>query len=293
MYAASEGLSTVIVEREAPGGQAGQSASIENYLGFPKGLTGSDLTHRAVAQAIRFGAEMVLARDVIGFQTRGLVHAVLLDGSGEIEARALIVATGVSYRRLEAAGLDELTGRGVYYGVTASEASQCQDDDVFVVGAANSAGQAALNLARFAKRVVLVVRAAKLTDTMSQYLVDRITSAPNIEVRYRSLVSACRGDGHLEALTLTRQGLRRQRGAAIELAVRLHRSLAPNRVARPRRRPRRQGIRGDRERSAEHRLCPDLAAATGAVRSGDKRARGVRGRRRTTRLHETGRVGRR
>ncbi len=202
VYAASEGLGTVIVEREAPGGQAGQSASIENYLGFPKGLTGSDLTQRAVAQVSRFGAEVVLARDVVGFQTRGPVHAVLFEGSGEIEARALIVATGVSYRRLEAAGVDEFTGRGVYYGASASEASQCQGDDVYVVGAANSAGQAALNLARFAKRVVLVVRGATLEDTMSQYLGARIMSAPNIEVRYRSEVVACRGDGHLESLTL-------------------------------------------------------------------------------------------
>ncbi|HZJ05417.1 MAG TPA: FAD-dependent oxidoreductase [Nocardioidaceae bacterium] len=202
VYAASEGLSTVIVEREAPGGQAGQSAAIENYLGFPKGLTGSDLTQRAVAQVVRFGAEMVLARTVVGFETRGPVHAVLLDGSGEIETRALIVATGVSYRRLEATGLEELTGRGVYYGATASEASQCEGDDVYVVGAANSAGQAALSLARFAKRVVLVVRAATLEGTMSRYLVERITSAPNIEVRYRSQVVAARGEGHLEALTL-------------------------------------------------------------------------------------------
>ncbi len=202
VYAASEGLSTVIVEREAPGGQAGQSAAIENYLGFPKGLSGSDLAHRAIAQVSRFGAEMVLARDVVGFETRGPVRAVLFDGSGEIEARALIVATGVSYRRLEAARLDELTGRGVYYGVNASEASQCQGDEVYVVGAANSAGQAALNLSRFAKRVVLVVRAATLMDTMSKYLVERITSAPNITVRYRSEVVSGRGDGHLEALTL-------------------------------------------------------------------------------------------
>ena len=202
VYSASEGLSTVIVEREAPGGQAGQSASIENYLGFPKGLTGSDLTQRALAQVSRFGAEVVLARDVVGFETRGPVRAVLFDGAGEIEARALIVATGVSYRRLDADGLDELTGRGVYYGTNASEASQCQGDDVYIVGAANSAGQAALNLSRFAKRVVLVVRAATLKDTMSQYLIERITSAPNVEVRYRSEVVAARGDGHLEALML-------------------------------------------------------------------------------------------
>jgi thioredoxin reductase (NADPH) len=202
VYAASEGLSAVIVEREAPGGQAGQSASIENYLGFPKGLSGSDLTQRAVAQVSRFGAEVVLARTVVGRETRGPVHAVLFDGTGEIEARALIVATGVSYRRLDATGLDELTGRGVYYGATASEASQCQDDDVYVVGAANSAGQAALNLARFAKRVVLVVRAATLESTMSRYLVERIRSAANIEVRFRTVVAACHGDDHLEAITL-------------------------------------------------------------------------------------------
>jgi len=202
VYAASEGLGTVIVEREAPGGQAGQSAAIENYLGFPKGLTGSDLTQRAIAQVSRFGAEMVLARDVVGFQTRGPVRAVLFEGGGEIEARALIVATGVSYRRLEAAGLNELAGRGVYYGANASEASQCQGDTVYVVGAANSAAQAALNLSRFAERVVLVVRAATLNHTMSQYLVERITSAPTIEVRYRSEVVAAKGDGHLEALML-------------------------------------------------------------------------------------------
>jgi thioredoxin reductase (NADPH) len=202
VYAASEGLSTVIVEREAPGGQAGQSAAIENYLGFPKGLSGADLTHRALAQATRFGAEMVLARDVVGLELRGPVRAVLLDGSGEIEARALVVATGVSYRRLAAAGLDELTGRGVYYGVNASEASQCKGDEVYIVGAANSAGQAALSLAHYAERVVLVVRAATLADTMSRYLVERITATPNISLRYRTEVVAGRGDGHLEALTL-------------------------------------------------------------------------------------------
>ena len=152
------GLQTVVVEREAPGGQAGQSAAIENYLGFPKGLSGADLTHRAVAQARRFGAEMVLARDVVGFEARGPVHAVCFGDGTEIEARTVLVATGVSYRLLDAPGLEELTGRGVYYGATASEARACEGDDVYIVGAANSAGQAALNLARFARRVVLLVR---------------------------------------------------------------------------------------------------------------------------------------
>jgi len=202
VYGASEGLRTVVVEREAPGGQAGQSASIENYLGFPKGLSGADLTHRAVAQAARFGAEMVLARDVTGFETRGPVRAVRLGDAGQLEARALLVATGVSYRRLEAPGLEALSGRGVYYGATASEALQCQGDEVYVVGAANSAGQAALNLAHYAKRLVLVVRGGALEDTMSIYLVARIRAAQNIEVRLRSEVVSARGDGHLEALTL-------------------------------------------------------------------------------------------
>ncbi|HWJ53319.1 MAG TPA: FAD-dependent oxidoreductase [Propionibacteriaceae bacterium] len=202
VYAASEGLSTVIVEREAPGGQAGQSAAIENYLGFPKGLSGSDLAQRALAQVTRFGAELVLARDVAGFEARGPVRAVTFGGSGEIEARALIVATGVSYRRLAAAGLEELTGRGVYYGATASEANQCQGDEVYVVGAANSAGQAALNLSRYAKRVVLVVRADSLVSTMSQYLISRLAAAPNIAVRYCSEVRSAAGDGHLETITL-------------------------------------------------------------------------------------------
>ncbi|MEO5709189.1 MAG: FAD-dependent oxidoreductase [Nocardioidaceae bacterium] len=202
VYAASEGLSTVIVEREAPGGQAGESSAIENYLGFPRGLSGADLAHRALAQVSRFGAELVLARDVVAFETRGPVRAVLLEGGGEIEARAVVASTGVSYRRLAAPGLDDLNGRGVYYGVNATEANQCQNDDVYIVGAANSAGQAALNLARFAKRVVLLVRSGSLEATMSQYLVARIRSVPTIEVRLRTEVAGASGVGHLETLTL-------------------------------------------------------------------------------------------
>jgi thioredoxin reductase (NADPH) len=215
VYAASEGLRTVVLEREAPGGQAGQSASIENYLGFPKGLSGADLTHRAVAQAARFGAEMVLARDVVGFESRGPVRAVKLANGGDLEARALLVATGVSYRRLAAPGVGDFTGRGLYYGATASEAIQCQGDEVYVVGAANSAGQAALNLARYAKRVVLVARGPSLEDSMSLYLVSRIMAAPNIEVRLRTEVAGAGGDGHLEAVTL----LDRDSGRTEEVAT--------------------------------------------------------------------------
>jgi thioredoxin reductase (NADPH) len=208
VYAASEGLRTVVVEKEAPGGQAGQSASIENYLGFPKGLSGADLAHRAVAQATRFGAEMLLARDVVGLETRGPVRAVRFDDSGELEARALVIASGVSYRRLEGPGLTDLAGRGVYYGSSASEASQCEGDDVYIVGGANSAGQAALNFARYAKRVVMVVRGAQLEDTMSLYLVAHIRATDNIEVRLRSSVVAASGDGHLASITLCEDGSR-------------------------------------------------------------------------------------
>ncbi len=202
VYAASEGLNTVIVEREAPGGQAGQSSAIENYLGFPKGLSGSDLAQRALAQASRFGAELVLAREVVGLEQRGTVRAVLLEGGGEVEARSVVVSTGVSYRRLEAEGVDRLTGKGVYYGATAAEAAQTAGDMVYLVGGANSAGQAALNFAKHAKQVTLLVRGSDLLATMSTYLVDRITASPNITVRCGTEIGAADGDGHLERLTL-------------------------------------------------------------------------------------------
>jgi thioredoxin reductase (NADPH) len=215
VYAASEGLRTVVVEREAPGGQAGQSAAIENYLGFPKGLSGADLTHRAVAQAQRFGAEMVLAREVVGLESRGPVRAVRFADGGDLEARALVVATGVSYRTLDAPGLADLTGRGVYYGANAGDAAQCRDSDVVVVGSANSAGQAALNLARFAHRVVMVVRGKSLEDSMSLYLVSRIQATPVIEVRTQTEVVGAHGDGHLQSLTLAD----RETGAEEELAA--------------------------------------------------------------------------
>ncbi|WP_246355361.1 NAD(P)/FAD-dependent oxidoreductase [Nocardioides ungokensis] len=145
----------------------------------------------------------MLARDVVACERRGPVHAVLLEGSGEIEARAVIVATGVAYRRLTAAGVDDLTGRGIYYGANAADASQCQGDEVLVVGAANSAGQAALNLARYAERVVLVARGPSLDTSMSRYLVARILADPRIEVRYGTEVVAAQGNAHLESVTLS------------------------------------------------------------------------------------------
>ncbi|KAB7740623.1 response regulator [Nostocoides sp. F2B08] len=202
VYGASEGLRTVIVERDAPGGQAGQSAAIENYLGFPKGVSGADLTHRAVAQAARFGAETVLAREVEGLEQRGPVHAVRLADGGEVESRAVLIATGVAYRRLNADGVDRLGSRGVYYGASASEAAQTVDQVVHVVGAANSAGQAVLNFARVARKVVMLVRGSGLAASMSEYLIDRISASENVEVRFQTEVVAAHGDGHLESVTL-------------------------------------------------------------------------------------------
>ena len=202
VYGASEGLATAVIERSAPGGQAGQSARIENYLGFPNGLSGSDLSHRALTQAKRLGAELILTRDVVALDTRGPVHVLCLEDGTEVETRAVIVATGVSYRLLDAPGLGELAGRGVFYGASASEARATSGEDVYVVGAANSAGQAALHFAQFARRVVLLVRGQGLEKSMSQYLVSRILATENIDVRLETEVVGGTGSDHLETLTL-------------------------------------------------------------------------------------------
>ena len=195
---------------------------------------------------------MVLARDVVGFEARGPVRAVRLADGSEIEARTVLVATGVSYRLLEAPGLGELAGRGVYYGADASDARACEGEDVYIVGAANSAGQAALNFARFARRVVLLVRSGSLEATMSQYLVERIRAAGNVEVRLQTEVVGGRGDEHLEAITLADRAAGTEEEVADELAVRLHRRLAPDRLARAGHRPRRAGLRHHRSRARRH-----------------------------------------
>jgi len=202
VYGASEGLQVAVIDRDAPGGQAAQSARIANYRGSPRGLSGADLSHRATAQAQRLGAEMVLARTVDRLEQRGSIHAVGFDDGTEIEARAVIVATGVSYRILAAEGLGDFTGRGVFYGASASEARATEGDDVYVVGAANSAGQAALHLAEFARKVVILVRGESLTASMSQYLIDRIEASDTIEVRCRTEVVRGGGTDHLEWLTV-------------------------------------------------------------------------------------------
>jgi thioredoxin reductase (NADPH) len=202
VYAASEGLRTVLVERQATGGQAGQSTRIENYLGFPDGVSGAQLTDRARRQAARFGAEILTAADVTGLQVRGSSRVVGFADGGEVAAHTVVLATGVAYATLEAPGTDRLTGRGIFYGSAATEAPACADEDVYVVGGANSAGQAAVFLSRHARRVTLLVRADGLERSMSHYLIRQIRDTPNIEVRASTLVAGVAGDQHLERLRL-------------------------------------------------------------------------------------------
>ena len=202
VYAASEGLTTALVEREAPGGQAGQSSLIENYLGFPQGLSGSDLARRAITQARRFGAEILTPQEVTGLEVKGPLRVLHLSDGSALTCEALILGTGVSYRRLDVPGADRLTGAGVYYGAARTEGSACVGQDVFVVGGANSAAQAAVFFSRSARSVTMVVRAGSLGTGMSQYLVDQLGATANVNVRVRSVVDAVHGEHSLESVTL-------------------------------------------------------------------------------------------
>ena len=202
VYAASEGLRTVLVERQATGGQAGQSSRIENYLGFPDGVTGTQLIDRARRQALKFGAEILTTRDVVALDVRASSRAVRFADGSEVVAHAVLLASGISYRVFGVPGADALTGRGVFYGSAATEAPACAGDDVYVVGGANSAGQAAVFLSRHARRVTLLVRADNLEKSMSYYLIRQIDEIPNVEVRLTTEVIAVHGDDHLERITL-------------------------------------------------------------------------------------------
>ena len=202
VYGASEGLRTVLVEKFATGGQAGQSSRIENYLGFPDGVSGGQLTDRARRQADKFGAELLTTSEVTGLEVNGPARTVRLSDGSAIDAKAIILATGVSYRQLNAPGCPEMTGAGIYYGAALTEAEGCKDQDVYVVGGANSAGQAAVYLARFARSVTMLVRAPGLEQSMSYYLVQQIAGIGNISVRTCSEVAEALGDGHLEQLTI-------------------------------------------------------------------------------------------
>ena len=202
VYGASEGLHTVIIEREAPGGQAGMSSRIENYLGFPSGLSGGDLARRAVVQAQRFGVEILSPQEAIGLRTEGSYRIIKVADGSEISCHALMIATGVQWRRLEAPGIDKLQGAGVYYGGGSTEALSCKGEMVYVVGGANSAGQAAMNFSRYAERVVLLVRSNSLSSTMSQYLIDQIHQTPNIQVWPHASVAEVHGETRLEEISV-------------------------------------------------------------------------------------------
>ena len=203
VYGASEGLKTVLVERTATGGQAGQSSRIENYLGFPDGVSGAQLTERARRQAVKFGAELITTRDVVGLEVNGPARTVRFADGDSIDAHTVILATGVSYRQLGAAGLDTLTGRGVFYGSALTEAPNCAEQDVYIVGGANSAGQAAVYLSRTCRSVTLVVRGDNLALSMSYYLIQQIEGIENIKVRHCTEVVEAHGDKQLERLTLS------------------------------------------------------------------------------------------
>jgi thioredoxin reductase (NADPH) len=202
VYGASEGLRTLLVERQAVGGQAGQSSRIENYLGFPDGISGAQLTDRARRQAGKFSAEVLTTRDVTGLRQDGSARTLSFADGGEISAHSIVLATGVAYRPLVADGVAELTGSGVYYGSASTEGPSCAGTDVYIVGGANSAGQAALFFSRYAKTVTLLVRGAALESSMSYYLIQQLNKIDNIRVRTRCEVVSAQGDGHLQAITI-------------------------------------------------------------------------------------------
>ncbi len=202
VYGASEGLRTVLVERTATGGQAGQSSRIENYLGFPDGVSGAQLTDRARRQAVKFGAELITTRDVVALDVNGSARTVRFADGASVDAQTVILATGVSYRQLAAPGLDTLTGRGVFYGSALTEAASCAEQDVYIVGGANSAGQAAAYLSRAARSVTILVRGKAVEDSMSYYLVQQLREIGNVRMRTCTEVIEAHGADHLERITL-------------------------------------------------------------------------------------------
>jgi thioredoxin reductase (NADPH) len=201
VYGASEGLKTLVIEPEAPGGQAGSSSRIENYLGFPSGISGADLGRRAHMQGVRFGAEFLTQR-AVGMRVEGQYRFVVLADGREVSSHVLLLSTGVEYKRLQIPGAEQLTGRGIYYGAALVEAAACKDEDVYIVGGANSAGQAALHFAKFACKVTMLVRASGLEASMSKYLIDEIARTSNIVVEPNTQVLAAQGEDHLEALRI-------------------------------------------------------------------------------------------
>jgi thioredoxin reductase (NADPH) len=209
VYGASEGLHTLLVEREAPGGQAGTSSNIENYLGFPVGLTGADLARRAVAQARKFGVEILTPQVAQRLRADGTYRVLTLSDGSEVSCRVLLVTTGVEYRRLDVPGADALTGAGIYYGAAMTEALSCRDEEVYIVGGGNSAGQSAMHFARYARQVTLLCRGRNLDATMSRYLIDQIAGTSNISVLTGSRICRVGGGERLEEITIDGNGEQR------------------------------------------------------------------------------------
>ncbi len=213
VYGSSEGLKTLVVEPEAPGGQAGSSSRIENYLGFPAGVSGEDLARRATMQATRFGTEFITQR-ATGIASKDQYHHIALGDDREVNCRVCMLSTGVHWRRLDVPGADRLLNAGVYYGATLSEAPTCTNEEIFIVGGANSAGQAAMHFAKFARKVTMLVRAPSLGDSMSKYLIDQIAETSNIEVETGAEVREVSGDSHLECIAVSKDGQVTQRQAS-------------------------------------------------------------------------------
>ncbi|MBL8215634.1 MAG: FAD-dependent oxidoreductase [Bryobacterales bacterium] len=202
VYGASEGLCTLLVDREGPGGQAGMSSKIENYLGFPSGVSGADLTRRAVTQAKRLGAEILAPQEVVSLRAEGNYRILQFRDGSEVTSFSVLIATGLAWRKLDAPGIEKLTGAGIYYGAAMTEAVSCKDEEVFVVGGANSAGQGAMHFSKYARKVTMLVRGESLAATMSQYLIDQIEATPNIEVLPHTEIAEAHGDAKLTGLTL-------------------------------------------------------------------------------------------
>lgn len=211
VYGGSEGLKTLLIEKRAPGGQAGTSSRIENYLGFPKGLSGAELSHRAITQATRFGVELLSPQEVADISVEGHYKKIRLVDGSEVNCRAVVITSGVDYRKHPAKGIEDFTGAGIYYGAAMTESNACQDQDVYVVGGGNSAGQAAMYLSKFAQKVHIVIRKPDLSSSMSQYLIDQIASTENIEILGQTNVLEVSGQEHLEKIVLEDIAMKAQR----------------------------------------------------------------------------------
>ena len=235
VYGGSEGLKTILIEKKAPGGQAGTSSRIENYLGFPKGLSGQDLTRRAITQATRFGIEFLSPQAVSSIERKDPYKSLCLADGTVIHAKSVVITTGVDYRELPAPGVSDFTGAGVYYGAATTEANNCKNSDVYIVGGGNSAGQGAMYLSKFARKVYILIRKPDLSSSMSQYLIDQIDQTENIEVLGHTQVVSAHGSDHLEKLTISIDGKEEERDAValfIFIGARPHTDWIPDAVAR-------------------------------------------------------------